>query len=310
MEKVMYDSTHVHEVGGVPNIVSIGKPPWSNRVHHGRLERLILHLGAGKGRFSEVTGIPRSIGCIGNNSFILRRTPLSPERVREIIGEFKDAGGTELWLTNYDNVDYLVSIAMYSLEIGVPEVYAVVRLEDVDSIKPIEGVRFIAELEYSPENIQRLEAHSWLHGALLMIKGSNLDELRGLKTTFPGEIYVDVLFPGSARRLDFNVIEVRRILNPSVEHYHDCLAGTLAVTAEGYALPCPLLRNYVVGDLTETSLKRVLRKKRLKSFWKMTKDNIGPCKTCPFKYICHDCRALEYQATGDVEGLEYCPMWP
>ncbi|QDA30400.1 radical SAM protein [Thermococcus indicus] len=308
MEKVAYDTAHSFGIGLSPRVTSVAKPPWSNRRHNGRLERLILQLGAGRGRFSEVTGIPRSMGCIGNNSFILRREPMSVERVRELIGEFLEAGGSELWLTNYDSVEYLLSTAAYAVEIGVPEVYAVVLLDDLDEVKPMEGVRFIAELEYSEENIQRLEALDWLHGALVMVKGSDLDELRNLRTTFPGEIYIDVLYPGSARKLDFNVIELRRILNPSTERYHDCLAGTLAITADGYALPCPLLRNNVVADAREVGIKKVLRKRRLKEFWRMTKDKIEACSTCPFKYICHDCRALEYQATGEIDGIEYCQI--
>ncbi|ASI99489.1 SPASM domain-containing protein [Thermococcus celer] len=309
MERVAYEAPTTADTRATPNVVSIGKPPWSNTPHSGKLERMILQLGAGRGRFSEVSGIPRSMGCIGNNSFVLRREPLSPERVRELIREFKELGGKELWLTNYDRVEYLTSVAAYASEIGVPEVYAVVKLEDVESADPIEGVRFIAELEYSREGFQRLEVWDWLYGALVMVRSSKLDELTGLKTTFPGEVYVDLLFPGSARKLDFNVIEVRRILNPSVEKYHDCLAGTVAVTADGYALPCPLLRNYVVGDLKEIGLKKALRKRKLRDFWRMTKDKIGACSTCPFRYVCHDCRALEYQATGEIDGLEYCPIF-
>ncbi|NJE04223.1 SPASM domain-containing protein [Thermococcus sp. MV11] len=308
MEKVVYDTAHSFGIDFSPGVASVGKPPWSNVSHRGRLERLILQLGAGKGRFSEVTGIPRSIGCIGNNSFILRREPMSVERVRELIREFKEAGGRELWLTNYDSVEYLVSMASYAVEIGVPEVYAVVLLEDLDEITPVEGVRFIAELEYSEENVQLLEAQGWLHGAIIMVRGSDLDELKGLKTTFQGEVYIDVLFPGSARRLDFNVIEMRRITSQTTEKYHDCLAGTLAITADGYALPCPLLRNHIVADAKEVGIKAILRKKRLKEFWKMTKDKVQACSMCPFKYVCHDCRALEYQATGEIDGLEYCQI--
>lgn len=308
MEKVVYDSTNAAGVNASPNIVSVGKPPWSHKTHSGKLERLILQLGAGNGRFSEVTGIPRSIGCIGNNSFLLRREPLSPERVRELIRDFKELGGRELWLTNYDRIEYLTSIASYAAEIGVPEVYAVIKLEDLGLIHPVEDVHFIAELEYSEENIKRLEAHGWLHGALVMATAKQYDELRSLSTAFPGEIYVDVLYPGSARKLDFNVIEMKRVINASSEEYHDCLSGTVAITAEGYALPCPLLRNYIVADVKEVRLKKVLRKRRLKEFWRLTKDKIEGCSNCPFKYVCHDCRALEYQATGDVYGLEYCPL--
>ena len=308
VEKVAYESLASVDSVVSPNIVAVSKPPWSSKPHSGRLERLILQLGAGKGRFSETTGIPRSIGCIGNNRFVLRREPMSVERVKELIREFKKAGGEELWLTNYDSVEYLLSIAAYAAEIEVPEVYAVVLLDDLDKIGPIEGVRFIAELEYSEENVRRLEAQGWLHGALITVSGSDLDELRGLKTTFPGEIYADVLYPGSARKLDFNVIEARRIFNPTTEKYHDCLAGTIAITADGYALPCPLMRTVIVADAKSTGIKGILRKKRLKDFWKLTKDRIEACSTCPFRYICHDCRALEFQATGEIDGLEYCPI--
>ncbi len=308
VEKVAYESSHVLPVGVSSRMVSVAKPPWVNKVHSGRLERLILQLGSGKGRFSEVTGIPRSIGCIGNNRFILRREPLSVERVKELIREFRDLNGEELWLTNYDNLSYLLSVATYAAEIGISEVYAVVLIEDIDRVEHIEGVRVVVELEYSEENLQRLERLDWVYAALISVPGSDFRHLTGVEANFKGDIYLDVLFPGSARFVDFNVIEARRVFNPSVEKYHDCLAGTLAITADGYALPCPLLRNYVVADMKEMGIEGALKKKRLKAFWNTTKDHIGVCSKCPFKYICHDCRALEYQATGEIDGMEYCPM--
>ena len=308
MEKV-YSGAHVGaDVRSETNIASVGKPPWSSVVHTGRLERMILQLGAGKGEFSELYGIPRSMGCIGNNRFILRREPLSLERIYELVDEFKRLNGSELWLTNYDDVETLLNVASYALNSGVEEVYAVVLLDDLDDTVPMEGVRFVAELRYSPENFKKLLSYPWLHGALVIVEPEKLDDVLRDSGLFHGKVYVDVLFPRSARRLNFNVIELRRIFNPSVEKYHDCLAGTIAVTADGYLLPCPLLRNYVVVDLKEKGLRDGLRKKRLRNFWKLTKDSVEGCSKCPFKYICHDCRALEYQATGDILGMEYCPM--
>lgn len=308
MEEVVYGAGGVVEGTSHPRIVSVSKPPWSNREHSGRLERLIVQLGAGKGRFSEAEGIPRSIGCIGNNRFVLHRDPLSVERLREIIFEFSHLSGRELWLTNYDNVDYMMAMASYALELDIPFVYVVLRFEDLGRIRPIGGVRFIVEFEYSPDIFEEIERIDWLYGALIMATASQYEEIRNLRTTFRGEVYVDVLYPGSLRKVDFNLIELRRTLNLSNETYHDCLAGTVVLTADGYFLPCPLLRNYIVADAKGESLKQTLRKKRLKSFWKLTRDSFDGCKTCPFKYLCHDCRALEYQATGDIHGVEYCQL--
>ncbi|AHF81187.1 SPASM domain-containing protein [Thermococcus paralvinellae] len=306
MENVI--STTVSHVGirGSLNIAAIGKPPWSNYSHSGKLERLILQLGQGKGKFSEVTGIPRSLGCIGNNEFILRREPLSVERVKEIVKEFYFTKGRELYLTNYDSPEYLVRIARYAAALGIKEVYAIIRLEDVEKISPEEDINFIVELEYSPENFKKLEKLKWVYGALIMMTYREYQKFLKHPPQFHGEMYIDILYPGSLRYVNFNLIEMRRIHSPTTDTYHDCLAGTLAITADGYALPCPLLRNFVVGDAKSESIKQLLRKKRLKNFWKLTKDNIEGCSTCPFKYLCHDCRALEYQASGDIFGVEYC----
>ncbi|WP_238565045.1 hypothetical protein [Thermococcus litoralis] len=35
------------------NIVTLAKPPWVEREHNGKLERLILQLGSGKGSFRD-----------------------------------------------------------------------------------------------------------------------------------------------------------------------------------------------------------------------------------------------------------------
>ncbi|AMQ18654.1 SPASM domain-containing protein [Thermococcus peptonophilus] len=286
--------------------IVIGKPPWSNKKHTGKVGRLILQLGTGKGEFFEIYGIPRSIGCIGNNRFILRREPLSLEEFKGAILEFRKMGGKELWLTNYDSIELLLALANFAVEIEIPEVYAVVMFEDLPRVTPGEGIRFIAEVKYPDVKPEELSEYPWLHGVLAVVEQEYLDDV--VRENFPGDLYVDVLYPGSIKKVRFNTIELRRILNPTTEKYHDCLAGTVAVTADGYVLPCPLLRNYVVGDLKKEPLKRVTRRKRLRTFWRMTKDSIPACSSCPFKYICHDCRALEYQATGEIDGMEYCPL--
>jgi len=274
----------------------VAKPPWSLRPHTGRLERLILQPGAGRGRFSEVEGIPRSLGCIGNNRFILHREKLELDDMKSLLLQFRELGGEEVWLTNYDDPEEIVELARFSSSLGL-DTRAVFLLED---LVELDNVKVVAELE-----LERFDELEGADAALVMVEQ---EELEGLELDFSGELYIDVIFPGSLRGLKVNLMALRGINNPSTVHYHDCLAGTIAVTADGYLLPCPLLRKYVVADLRKSSLAEAVRRRYLRTFWRLTRDKIEACSSCPFRYSCHDCRALEYQATGDVCGVEFCPL--
>lgn len=308
MEKIRETLSSYDNIGRAPNIVSIAKPPWSNRKHSGKLERLILQLGKGKGEFSEITGIPRSIGCIGNNNFILRREPLSEERMTELIKEFHLVSGRELYLTNYDNAGRLMEIAKYAVHIGIPNVYATLRIEDIDKVNYVKGVKVIVEAVYSRKNIERIESLNWAYGALIITTQERYKEFLTTPVDFEGEIYLDVIYPGSLKNVKLNLLELKRTHKPDANIYHDCLSGTLTITADGYALPCPLLRGFVIGDAKEEGIRKLARKNRLRKFWRMTKNEIEDCARCPFRYVCHDCRAIEFQASGDPLGIEFCPL--
>ncbi|MDK2854519.1 MAG: hypothetical protein PWQ92_1413 [Thermococcaceae archaeon] len=98
---------------------------------------------------SEIEGIPRSIGCIGNNKFILRDTPLELERIREVIREFSTISGKDLYLTNYDNLSLLEELSRFSATLPIENVYPVVRLEDFEKISFPTNVKPIVEARYS-----------------------------------------------------------------------------------------------------------------------------------------------------------------
>ncbi|EHR79327.1 hypothetical protein OCC_07351 [Thermococcus litoralis DSM 5473] len=149
---------------------------------------------------SGIEGIPRSIGCIGNNKFILRDTPLELERIKEVIREFSTISGKDLYLTNYDNLSLLEELSRFSATLPIENVYPVVRLEDFEKISFPTNVKPIVEARYSHKNIKRLQSIGGAYAVLLMIKGDEIGNIADF--SFPGEVYLDVLFPGSLRKVD------------------------------------------------------------------------------------------------------------
>jgi len=289
---------------GRAKIVTVSKPPWTSKFHKGKLERIILLIGRGKGKFSEVEGIPRSIGCLGNNRLTLYREKLPISKFKEVIDEFSMLNPNgEVYITNYDDIKDAVELAEYSAKKGL-DTYLIALSVDVPNVPKdrkfkLVGEYFYQELDDSIDDVDIL---------LIVANYTQYRKLLDDGLRFSGEVWVDLLYPGSLKFLDFNPIEVRKILNPSSITYSPCMSGLVAISPEGFATPCPLLRKFIVGDVTKESLKTIVKKQRLRKFWKLTKDKIETCKRCSFRYMCHDCRALEYQATGELFGVEFCPL--
>lgn len=81
---------------------------------------------------------------------------------------------------------------------------------------------------------------------------------------------------------------------------HNCLAGKIAITADGDVIPCIFARKQVCGNILQTSLAEIINGPKLQQCWHVTKDIIKKCKDCEYRYACTDCRPL---AQGqDVDG--------
>jgi len=74
--------------------------------------------------------------------------------------------------------------------------------------------------------------------------------------------------------------------------YHPCLAGKLAITADGKVIPCIFSRDKVVGDLRKVGLEDILESNEVEEKWKLTKDDVLVCRDCEYRYACFDCRPL------------------
>lgn len=74
--------------------------------------------------------------------------------------------------------------------------------------------------------------------------------------------------------------------------HHSCLAGKIAVTADGEVIPCIFARNRVCGNILSSSLAEILKGESLLQCWCTTKDQVDKCKDCEYRYACTDCRPL------------------
>lgn len=72
--------------------------------------------------------------------------------------------------------------------------------------------------------------------------------------------------------------------------HNSCLNRKISVDVNGNIKNCPSMsKSY--GHIDSTSLKEVIEKSSIKTYWNMSKDTISVCKDCEFRHICTDCRA-------------------
>jgi len=94
--------------------------------------------------------------------------------------------------------------------------------------------------------------------------------------------------------------------------YHPCIGNILTISHTGNVLPCPMMRDHVLGNIRDRELYTIFEKgkEEIDKFWNLTLDNIEKCRDCEFRYACNDCRALEEKLTGKLTGKRLCNYEP
>jgi SPASM domain peptide maturase of grasp-with-spasm system len=73
-------------------------------------------------------------------------------------------------------------------------------------------------------------------------------------------------------------------------NYNSCLNKKIAIDIKGEIKNCPSM-NTSFGNITNTSLQKVILNQEFKKIGAINKGSIEKCKDCEFRYICIDCRA-------------------
>jgi len=90
-----------------------------------------------------------------------------------------------------------------------------------------------------------------------------------------------------------------------IEH-SNCLYGILTITDEGTIASCPRLTNKPLGKILD--IENCTSEEKVNKFWDLNKSRITKCSKCRYRYICDDCRYIEYSLTNDLYAMATCPI--
>lgn len=88
--------------------------------------------------------------------------------------------------------------------------------------------------------------------------------------------------------------------------YNSCLFNIININIKGDVTPCPMMNSIVLGNIRNESIQKIMKNEKYDELITLSRNNIKKCCDCIFRLNCFDCRAIEYSATGNIGGMEYC----
>jgi radical SAM protein with 4Fe4S-binding SPASM domain len=256
-------------------------------------------------------GIKRSLGCMGCNKWKETGKVVSEERWRTIVDELKDLDCKDIFITGGDLTlvwDNTMNILNYATE-KFDNIYIILHQQSLSSDK-INDLSNKAKLIVQTEDLKKVKSKNCT--TLLVVNPENVDYVSDVEHK---DIIRDfVIEDGSSLSNNLPIVSKRKIspvnmyrfLN-NVE-YHPCLGHTVAICYNGNVIPCPMMRGHSFGNIRNRKLYTIFEKEweHINKFWRLNLDKIEKCTDCEFRYSCTDCRSLEENLTGDLEGKRLC----
>lgn len=81
--------------------------------------------------------------------------------------------------------------------------------------------------------------------------------------------------------------------------FHHCLKNKLAITADGFVRPCPMIDDDLL-DLEKDPIDRLFQEQRLDKYWRLTKREVEGCSKCRNRYFCKDCALTELAVKNGI----------
>ena len=90
------------------------------------------------------------------------------------------------------------------------------------------------------------------------------------------------------------------------KQYNYCMNGSLVIGYDGSVYVCRMMRRKNYGNIHKQPLYTIIVNKEIQEKWRLTIDQISPCKDCSLRYACNECRAFESTLSGSEHSVAIC----
>lgn len=260
-------------------------------------------------------GIKRSMGCMGCNKWRGDGKTLTIERWKEVIEGLNSLDCRDIFITGGDLTliwDKAIDILDYA-DGKFCSIYMILHQESISS-------REIEDLKDKAKIIAQTE----------VLHDEQCDDIINLLIVKPGDLHAIKKINGRNIMKDFIVHDKSCISNKvpltskkrisavdmykfwSNLEYHPCLGHTLSICYNGDVIPCPMMRDHCFGNVIDKDVHNIFETnwEDINKFWRFNLDEIERCTGCEFRYSCSECRALEEELTGRLNGKILCDYNP
>ena len=260
-------------------------------------------------------GIKRSLGCMGCNKWKENGKTLSLEGWKKVINQLSDMNCKKIFIIGGDLTlewEKTREILDYVKEKSI-EIYVTINQKSVsdDIIEDLDGK---AKLIIQTDNYNNIISDNFIY--LLVTNSKNGNDLSKIQSK---NVMIDnVIEKISTLSSDHPMMSKTKVSPVNLYQfwsnleYHPCLGHTLAICNNGNILPCPMMRDHIIGNVIDDEIYTIFKQEwgRINKFWKLNLDKVEKCTSCEFRYTCSDCRALEESLTGKLDGKLLCNYDP
>jgi radical SAM protein with 4Fe4S-binding SPASM domain len=260
------------------------------------------------------SGISRSRGCLGCNTWHEEGTPVSVERWKDLIVELEHLHCMSLLIKGGDLVkDWDKTREILDFATGHCEKVFLIGHRENFSKDKLEYLEEKVNLILQTDTLSDIENR---HTYLLPVDYAQSPEVSG---DMPENVLIDLvsrtftpLQPGSPLNSKKKIPKTNVFMFTHNNRLHPCLANSVTIAWNGEVLPCPMMRKHSLGNIRDRKLWTFFKgtKDSIQEYWNISLTSLDKCRMCEFRYACTDCRALEAAKTGDLKSKVLCDYDP